>query len=291
MGDALLEQINDMAQTLFAQPAALWETGVFTAHDRAVFERECSVESEFDELRSRQRFHSRWKAGLLEPLVRTTKYGKVIAFLEEPGQAAMIPWTLWSRIFQRFARPDGRPYTVFVCAHPSRRTLPSRYGEATRPRHINGGYTYPCDPTCVVVYRAEDATRVLLHELLHAACTDRKGLGLEEKEAETEAWAELFWCALMASGDLKACKSLVRRQSAWMRGQNRALLGRRHFVADGTATPFPWRYTIGKEAVWQRWGLLDTTVAPLSTRSLRLTVPPSQALQKKFEVPEGSVFL
>jgi hypothetical protein len=160
-----------------------------------------------------------------------------------------------------------------------------------RPRHINGGYTYSCDPTCVFVYRAEDATRVLIHELLHAACTDRKGVGLEQKEAETEAWAELLWCGFLTDGDLKPFKSLVRLQSAWMRGQVAGLVRGAHFAVDGGDTPFPWRYTVGKMVMWRQWGVLDEDVRPTRTRSLRLTVPPQAAFQRKFDVPVGSPFL
>jgi hypothetical protein len=143
----------------------------------------------------------------------------------------------------------------------------------------------------VFLYRAEDATRVLIHELLHAACTDRKGVALEQIEAETEAWAELFWCAFISFKSPQAFKSLVRQQSAWMRGQELALMRGDHFAKDATPTPFPWRYTLGKEQMWQRWGILDTAVKPIHTRSLRLTVPPPVAAYRKFDVPVGSVFL
>jgi hypothetical protein len=254
-------------------------------------ERECTSDSEFDALRSRQTFYQQYKSGHIVPVIKSTKHGKVIALLARSADAAAIPWRLWGRILQGFPRGDGKRYTVFVCPHPQLRTLPNKHGEPVGPLHINGGYTYPCDSTCVFLYRAEDATRVLIHELLHAACTDRKGVALEQMEAETEAWAELFWCAFVGSGDLKGFKSLVRRQSAWMRGQGQALLRGNHFAKDGTPTPFPWRYTLGKEQMWRHWGILDTAVRPIRTRSLRLTVPPPVAAYRKFDVPIGSVFL
>jgi hypothetical protein len=288
MGDALLKAILPIAQTYRPQP---WHNDTLSRTDAAILARECTTESDFDELRSRQQYYHKFKAGGLRPIIKSTHGGKVIALFERPEQAEEIPWGLWSCIFQAFAKPDGRPYTVFLCPHPAPRTFPRHRGEPTRPLHINGGYTYPCDSTCVFLYRAEDATRVLIHELFHAACTDQKGVGLEQMEAETEAWAELFWCAFLSGGDLKRFKSLVRRQSAWMRGQVEGLARGGHMVRDGTATPFPWRYTVGKMAVWDRWGVLDKAVAPTPTRSLRLTAPPAPLLYHKFEVPVGSVFL
>jgi hypothetical protein len=291
MGEALLEQTGESVRALCTGPAPQWRAASMTAREAGILERECTTESEFDELRSRQTFFAAWKAGRLEPVIRATDHGKVIALLPPDASVDDIPWALWARILKGFARPDGRLYTIYVCAHLSLRQFPDRAGEPVRPLHINGGYTYPCDPTCVFLYRAEDATRVLLHELLHAACTDRKGAGLEQMEAETEAWAELLWCAFIASGDLKPFKSLVRTQSAWMRGQVEGLLRGRHMANDGTPTPFPWRYTIGKEDVWRRWGVLDRHIKPVRTRSLRLTAPLSAALHRKFEVRVGSVFL
>jgi hypothetical protein len=292
MGEALLNAVHVHIHSVYAQPEPVWHEGRLTREEAALLERECTVESEFDELRSRQIYYTKFKAGGLRPTIKTTKGGKVVALLDTPAQAADIPWSLWGRIFQAFAKPDGRPFTVFVCPHPSPRTFPQSHGEPVRPLHINGGYTYPCDQTCVFVYRAEDATRVLIHELLHAACTDRKGVGLEQMEAETEAWAELFWCALVTEGgNLKAFKSLVKQQSAWMRGQVEGLMRGRHMKRDGTATPFPWRYTLGKLMMWERWGILDRRGAPIQTRSLRLTVPPPAAVYRKFDVPIGSPFL
>ena len=292
MGEALLLQINDMVQSLFVESVVTpWDAASMTPSEKAILERECTSESEFDELRSREIFYRKYKAGKLVPVVRANRYGKVIALLQHPSQVGAIPWDLWSRILQGFARPDGRKYTIFLCAHPAPRMFPREHGAPVRPLHINGGYTYPCDPTCIFVYRAEDATRVLIHELFHAACADRKGVGLEQMEAETEAWAELFWCAFISRGDLKAFRSLVAKQGLWMRGQVEELLAGRHMANDGTDTPFPWRYTVGKMRMWQRWGIFEKCGDPVRSSSLRLTVPLPAIVYRKFDVPVGSPFL
>ena len=37
------------------------------------------------------------------------------------------------------------------------------------------------------IYKAEDATRVLIHELMHSSCADNHENGIDIVEAETEA--------------------------------------------------------------------------------------------------------
>lgn len=288
MGDALLKTVFEAVGSYAPEP---WRPGVLTAKERSILHRECTQESEFDELKSRATFYELFRSGDLKPVIRQTAHGKVVALLATEAQEREVPWALWSRILRGFAGAGGF-YTIFLCAHPALRTFPDHPNTPVRPLHINGGYTYPCDKSCVFIYRAEDATRVLIHELLHAACTDNKAAHLEQMEAETEAWAELFWCAFLSSkGDLKGFKSLVALQSRWMAAQNRRLIEGRH-IAPGPQK-FPWRYTLGKTEMWRRWGIYRPggTSIPGSTTSLRLTVPPPPSVKRKFEVPATSVFL
>ena len=292
MGDALLKATLESVSRYGDTEAEPWHTGVLTSKERAILHRECTSPSEFDELRSRASFYERFRSGDIEPVIRQTAHGKVIALLEHPSQEQEIPWALWSRILQGFASFTGPSfYTVFLCAHPALRTFPEHSHSPIRPFHINGGYTYPCDKSCVFIYRAEDATRVLLHELLHAACTDRKGVHLEQMEAETEAWAELLWCAFLSRGDLKKMKALVATQSRWMAAQNERLV--RHGHMGPGPQMFPWRYTLGKTQMWMRWGIYrpgDISGATLPM-SLRLTTPPTAAQKRAFGVSASSVFL
>ena len=267
-----------------------WFTVPFDEARKAIFVRECSTPTEFDQLKSRTHYNAAWNAGHIQPDVRQTEGGTVVAFFDTPEQAADVPWALWSRILQLFKRPDGAPYTIFFCAHPAPRTFPERTGETVKPLHINGGYTYPCEATCVFVYRAEDATRVLLHELFHAACSDAPHLDTERREAETEAWAELMWCAFMAGGTLHTLESLVAKQARWMAAQNHRLREGAHMEAG--ATGFPWRYTIGKEDVWRRWGLTyAASSAPKAATSLRLTMNPTAAMKQREGVRPRSTIL
>ena len=313
MGDALLQTVFESVSRYSPEP---WRPAILTEKERSILHRECTQESEFDELNSRATFYELFRTGDLKPVIRQTAHGKVIALLAHEEQEREIPWALWSRILRGFAPSAGGFYTIFLCAHPALRTFPAHLNSPIRPLHINGGYTYPCDKSCVFIYRAEDATRVLIHELLHAACTDNKAVHLEQMEAETEAWAELFWCALLSSkGDLKGFKSLVVMQSRWMAAQNRRLVEGGHIapgpqqfplypttselwdpksrVENHGSPPFPWRYTLGKTDMWRRWGIYRPGggVSIGAMKSLRLTVPPPPAVKREFGVPATSVFL
>ena len=269
---------------------------------------ECLKEDPFDQIQSKRRNYERMKSGHA-PLVLKQPNATLVALLDCPSQAEDIPWDLWSQIVQMFKRPDGKSYTIFFCADPTLRQMPEP-GEVARPLHINGGYTYPCDPHCVFLFRAEDATRVLIHELQHSACCDNTALHLEQREAETEAWAELLWTAFMSRGeslsqlhagrvtasekarlfqrDLKKLDTLVRQQDVWSRSQNARLIRDKN-LAPGRMG-FPWRYTVGKTEMWDKWGIMGhSKVVPIN--SLRLTMPPTKAMKKIFGVRQSSTIL
>lgn len=287
--DALLTQVLDCVR----HPVTVrWVESTLTPAQDAVLERECAGPSDFDQIQSRKTFHAHYKAGHIKPLVRTCFVGEdlvgtVVALLADSAEAQDIPWDLWGCVLALFNKK--RAYTVYFCAHPASRQFP-QHSRITQPLHINGGYTYPCSHEAIVIYRAEDATRVLIHELFHAACSDDPNQGLEQREAETEAWAELFWCGFMAcGGGLKSLKSLVKRQATWMVSQN-GRLARDNHVAPGPQG-FPWRYTAGKEAVWRRWGLLQGVVKGHPVDSLRLTFPPTAAMKRVYGVRATSTIL
>jgi hypothetical protein len=135
----------------------------------------------------------------------------------------------------------------------------------------------------IVIYRAEDATRVLLHELQHASCLDHKEHGTDLVEAETEAWAELLYAGILSQGKKPLFYELVRKQADWMQAQNAVV--KRHIHHE---RQFPWRYTVGKEEVWRRWGLIQSVHSHSHPSkpmySLRLTPPPSTALKRAFGI-------
>jgi len=267
-----------------------WKARPLDKKHLALLGKECSGPSEFDEILSKQTLYKNYKEGKLQPFVveHTLTKDVVVALFPDPEQVKDVPWALWSQIVQLFKRSNQQPHTIFLLAHQATRFFPP-YGKPVSPLHINGGYTYPCNADCVFLFRAEDATRVLIHELFHSGCCDNTEINLEEREAETEAWAELFWCGLLSRGDLKTLKSLVLDQGSLIRSQNRRLLQGHHMQPGYQG--FPWRYTIGKELLWRKWGLLVHTTDQMQTDSLRLTLPVPPAIKKLFRVGPASTVL
>jgi hypothetical protein len=94
---------------------------------------------------------------------------------------------------------------------------------------------------------------------------------------------------LVARGDLKTFKSLVTAQGSLIRTQNRRLQEGRHFESGPMG--FPWRYTTGKELLWQRWGLLEGTTDHMDIAdSLRLTLSVPPEIKKVFGIrPESTI--
>ena len=165
-----------------------------------------------------------------------------------------------------------KAFTIYFFRNPSVREFPSK-GEEVGPRNVNGGYCQACQPDTIVIYREEDALRVLIHELQHAACCDDHSRTLPAVEAETEAWAELLYAMLLAVDLGLKPEAAWRIQCSWSIGQNVRL--RQEFNVT-LPRDYAWRYTVGKELVWRRWGL--PFASPAATGgSLRLGAP-----EKKF---------
>lgn len=252
--------------------------------------------SEFDALRLRQGVLHHPNQSIV---YATCPYGSLVVYLEK-HDLADIPWELWGRILRLCY--EGKPFTIYLLAHSTPRRFPSlpslpssssspSSSSAIKPEHINGGYTYPCRTDTIVIYRAEDATRVLLHELQHASCLDHPEKGVDRVEAETEAWAELLYTAFLARGDPLRWNRIWSRQWAWIQKQNERV--RRHIRP--ATMEFPWRYTVGKEEVLREW--FPSTPSP-STRaslpamnSLRLTAPPTAAQKREQGIRLTSTFL
>jgi hypothetical protein len=139
------------------------------------------------------------------------------------------------------------------------RTLPSPE-QPVGPEHVNGGYTLPCKQDRIIIYREEECTRVLLHELFHAACSDRLA-SLPHMEAET----------LASEGNLETALALMKKQIRWMSAQHRVL---RAFYNVSKPEDFAWRYTLGREHAYQRLGVhVPISRGTSYVTSSRLTAP------------------
>jgi hypothetical protein len=297
----LVNILLDKVQKEFTEPEVEWENINLSDKDFNFLKEECNKGSEFDPLNKRKKMFDDMVSGKLLVIASKCKYGQIVALFETIEQMAELPWDLWGRILRLFYEPFRKPFKVFFLANQSLREFPPG-DEPITPENINGGYTYRCDPETVVIYRAEDATRVLIHELQHSCCLDKPENGLDIVEAETEAWAELFYIAILSQGKRYMFKDLLQRQSEWMIKQNRKV--KKHMKNPDTpvylenskniSMEFPWRYTIGKEEVWDRWGILRRDEMKPVIRvgnSLRLTYPPTNILKERFKVIKSSIIL
>jgi hypothetical protein len=286
----LVNTLLDRVQREFSLPEVVWENTDISKKDLKFLREECNKDSEFDPINKRKLMFEEMMKGNLFVVASKCEYGQVMAVFETMDQMAELPWDLWGRILRMFSEPFRKPFKIFFLANRSLRQFPSE-DEPITPENINGGYTYRCDPETIVIYRAEDATRVLIHELQHSCCLDNPENGVDIIEAETEAWAELFYVAIISQGKKYIFKDLIQRQSEWMIKQNRKV--RQHMMGPNTME-FPWRYTIGKEEVWERWGILrrDEMKPVINVgKSLRLTYPPNNVLKNRFKVIKESTIL
>jgi hypothetical protein len=182
-------------------------------------------------------------------------------------------WDLWARIFQWFGpAASGQPWRVIWYAAATPRTFPA-IGQDLGPEHVNGGYTRPCSTDGIIIYRAEEATRVLVHELLHAACLDEVGWSIPLREAQIEVWAELFLIALVAKGRTAAAERLWAKQAQWVADVNWKA-ETMHGASD--LSDYAWRYLKGREVMYARLGVALPPARPEVARaitSLRFTTP------------------
>jgi len=226
-----------------------------------------------DELQAGRAVLKTWRGG----------YAKVLAIVYPDTK---IPWATFGKIFTAFGPPKGKGlWRIVWFAHPKKREFPSSFQTSSNitnerslthvtPKHINGGYAYACAPETIVIYREEEVERVLIHELLHAACTDDMDKPEWLREVLTETWAELFLVAILANGSLRKAKQLWKIQAQWIANQQHVLT-----TEYGVLTPesFPWRYTVGRASALQNLGI---TLPPPSSQprlalgnSLRFTSP------------------
>ena len=232
-----------------------------------MMQQQSQVDSEFDPLSLRSSMWRELEAGKAKLVCKSCENAKVIYIQrgkEEP------PWELWGRIFQWLgSAPQGGKWRVFWFPATAKRQYPL-VGEPVGPASLNGGYSYPCQNDTIVVYRLEEATRVLIHEILHAACCDPQGAPLQIKEANTETWAELLLVALLSKGSEREGQRLWQIQSQWIANQN-AILRDRYNVSG--PDDYAWRYTVGREDILASLKIDLPAPKDGRTRSSRLTTP------------------
>lgn len=283
--DILLDRIKHE----FTIPEPKWGRATISDSDMRYLTEECNKSSEFDEKNKRKKMFDEMIVGKNIIVKSKCEYGEIIAIFDNANQMAEMPWELWARIFRLFSEYNHKPFKVFFLADTSLRKFPKSLYQSITPENINGGYTYRCNRETILIYRAEDATRVLIHELQHSCCLDKVQNGVDLIEAETEAWAELFYIAILSKGIKHTFDDLLKKQSGWMIQQNKQV---KKYMKNPNSYEFPWRYTLGKEDVWKKWGILQNSHIKVNlNNSLRLTYPPSNKLKEEFKVIEESTIL
>ena len=255
----------DMASSVWAMPEEQWIGDSPTEADIKLLYQEAQQGSEIDKVNFRQQMIDKWKAKEVDLKVKELPGRTRVVFLGTEEQWQRIPWALWVRIFQAIGHPIGR---ILFYAHPSGRFFNSTESKPLGPENINGGYTNLCSQERIVIYRYEEATRVLLHELLHTACFDKEK-GVEDLEAYTEAWTEVFLCAILSKGKGGSFKKLWKQQCRWIYHQCAEL----HDTVKGPAD-YAWRYITGKRDVLKSLGFLEDCKEPIKVElSPRFTTP------------------
>jgi len=191
-----------------------------------------------------------------------------VLWIQHKSKKVEPDWSTWTRVFQWYGKPnDGTQWRIFWFPSELKRTAPER-GLEVGPAHINGGYTIPCTSSAIVIYRREEATRVLLHEMSHAACLDDQSESLVMREARTETWAEIFLVAIKSEGSLQKAERLWKFQTQWIADQNEFL--RRNHGVQGPNN-YAWRYTVAREIVLNQLRIHLPAPRSFSSKSLRFT--------------------
>jgi hypothetical protein len=285
---AIAKIVLDIIQQEFSKPEPKWTEKPISKSDFDFMTSECNKASPFDPANKRKELLTKLHRGDAISTSIHSVYGIINIVFENRHQKDEVPYGLWIRIMRLFSeKASAKPFKVFFMANTHLREFPVG-GESISPHNINGGYTYHCNKETICIYRAEDATRVLIHELNHACCLDKMENGIDMVEAETEAWAELVYVALLSKGIKRVFDSLLRKQSQWIVQQNKQV---RKYMKNPDTMEFPWRYTIGREGMWRKWGILEDTHQIKPIGSLRLTHPPSNPIKGEFKVKIQSTIL
>jgi hypothetical protein len=216
-----------------------------TKDDLDWIHKECNDISSFDPKGFRSEMLKAWKSGKASLVCYISQGYRILVISFEN----LKPTPLWSITLQSFCKEQR----VLWLAHPETRNFPTD-GSEPGPLAVNGGYTLSCSNNSIVIYRKEEALRVLIHELLHATCTDNHSDELPLMEAKTEAWAEVIYCCVLAKGNLIKALRLWDLQVSWILKQTDKLINEYGVVGPSN---YAWRYTVGKAAYLNKWGLLE----------------------------------
>jgi hypothetical protein len=222
----------------------------------------------FDTAGLKQTMIEALKAKKADVLKASSKYGTclVVSLHSSPFKPT---WNTWWRAI-RLLSPQ-KPVRILFFGHPQMRQVPFNNETPITAQQVNGGSAMRCDSKTIVLYRKEEATRVLIHELLHASCSDPYTKDTPFIEADTEAWAEMILCAMKAKGVSARWRIYMKEQIDWSLRQA-ATLKLKYNVYN--STHYAWRYLVGRLDVWRQLGLKIPAFPEKFTavKSLRFTL-------------------
>jgi hypothetical protein len=256
----LLDLVTEEVRNLYGSDPPTWKDYKPSTHDMHELEQNSVSNSTFDKESLKHKVWMEYKNGNYRCIGRACEFGRVVALLPPNHE---IPLADWGRIFQWFGKSaSGGPWVVYWFGSPVKRLFPNA-GEELGPGHVNGGYTMPCSTKGIFIYRLEEATRVLIHELMHAACLDPPSSHIPERESHVETWAEILLIAFRSKGSLKEAHRLWKMQADWVVSTNKRAT-EKHEVNDDT--DYAWRYLNGRRVVYEGLGFA-LPVAPKSKKS------------------------
>jgi hypothetical protein len=271
ISETTLKTIRDV----FATPAPVWNSRPVDTACRDYIRRRAEEPAFVDPHNKRSELYSALLRGEASVVNRECDHAHVIYISESPYPAvaaAEVPWATWGRIFQAFGAPSTKgPWRVIVFGSSHLRDFPAE-GTILAPEHINGGSAYRCEPASILIVRREEMTRVLVHELFHAACSDDMTMDVPDVEAHTEAWAEYMLAAIMARGLRPRFCELWPRQVAYAEKQAAICRERGHIRNDDD---YGCRYLTKRIDAWRKEGLYPTCPLPplskVKVNTLRFT--------------------
>ena len=258
-----INQLVDCLKYVYKLKPLIWEDDAINENDMNILKTEAYDNSSFDTLKLKQTVFENHT----QKIVKKTNSARVV-ILGYDDQT--FPWATWGHIFQAMGIPkDTNMWQVYIYASKQNRILPEH--PPLGPAHVNGGYTYPCNSKAVIVYRYEEVTRVLIHELLHASCTDNMSFPVEIREAATETWAELFLIALLAKGSKLKAKQLWEIQEKYILDLHYTL---KTFYNIHQPSDYVARYTIMRIPIFNQFNIMfNTSYIPKRVHISRFTSP------------------
>ena len=264
----LLDILTEEVKNLYTSSAPKWKNYKPTPHDMKELENNSLANNTFDKNSLKHKVWMEYKGGKYDLIGKECEYGIIVAIL--PKQTK-LPLEDWGRIFQWFGKAaSGEPWKVYWFGSPVKREFPNP-GEELGPGHVNGGYTMICSTSGIFIYRLEEATRVLIHELLHAACLNPPNATLPVVESTVETWAEILLIAFRSRGNIQRAQELWRKQADWIVATNHRAA--KHGVENDS--DYAWRYLNGRAEIYEGLGfaLPETANIKGSSLSTRFTHP------------------